>query len=79
MGAIWETLSFIIRCISIQNPTSEGAFDPQYILFLLAPLWINAFDYMLLGRMVYQYLPNQKLFGVKAQRMAVYFVLFDIL
>jgi hypothetical protein len=79
MGSIWELLSFIIRCIAIENPTSQGAYDPSFILFLLAPLWINAFDYMLLGRMVYHYLPNQRLFGIRAQRMAVYFVLLDIL
>jgi len=78
MGAIWETASFVIRCISIQNPTSQGAFDPSYILFLLAPLWINAFDYMLLGRMVYHFLPNQRLFGIKAQRMAACFVVLDL-
>lgn len=79
MGAIWETLSFIIRNLSIQNPTSQGIYTPSFILFLLAPLWINAFDYMLLGRMVYHFLPNQKLFGIRAQRMAVYFVVLDIL
>jgi hypothetical protein len=79
MGSIWELLSFIIRCIAIEHPTSQGAYDPSFILFLLAPLWINAFDYMLLGRMVYHYLPNQRLFGIRAQRMAVYFVLLDIL
>jgi len=78
MGAIWETGSFVIRNISIQNPTSEGAYDPSFLLFLLAPLWINAFDYMLLGRMVYHFLPDQKLWKIKAQRMALIFVLLDI-
>jgi hypothetical protein len=78
MGAIWETASFIIRCISIQNPTSQGAYDPNFILFLLAPLWINAFDYMLLGRMVYHFLPDQQLYGIKAQRMTAYFVALDL-
>lgn len=79
MGAIWETLSFVIRCISIENPTSQGAYDPSFILFLLAPLWINAFDYMLLGRMVYHYLPNKRLFGIRAERMAMCFVGLDLL
>jgi hypothetical protein len=78
MGAIWETASFVIRCISIQNPTSEGAYDPHFILFLLAPLWINAFDYMLLGRMVYHYLPDRRLYSIRAERMTLCFVLLDL-
>jgi hypothetical protein len=78
MGAIWETASFVIRIISIQYPTSQGAYDPSFILFLLAPLWINAFDYMLLGRMVYHYLPNKRLFGIRAERMTMCFVLLDL-
>lgn len=78
MGAIWETAAFIFRAISIQNPTAEGAYDPQFLLILLAPLWINAFDYMLLGRLVYYYLPDRKLLGIKAERFALCFVLLDL-
>jgi len=78
MGAIWETAAFVIRCVAIQNPTSQGAFDPQFLLILLAPLWINAFDYMLLGRMVYYYLPEKRLFGIRAERMALCFVILDL-
>lgn len=78
MGALWETASFLIRNVSIYNPKSQGPANTWFLLFLLAPLWINAFDYMLLGRMVFQYLPNQKLGGIKAQRMALCFVILDI-
>lgn len=78
MGAIWETASFVIRCISIQKPTSEGAYDPHFILFLLAPLWINAFDYMLLGRMVHFYLGDRRLFRIRAERMTLCFVVLDV-
>ncbi|KAH7369497.1 RTA1 like protein-domain-containing protein [Rhexocercosporidium sp. MPI-PUGE-AT-0058] len=78
MGAIWETAAFVIRCISIENPTIEGAYDPQFILILLAPLWINAFAYMVLGRMVFFFLENKRLYGVKAERMALVFVLLDL-
>jgi hypothetical protein len=78
MGGIWETAGFIIRCISILNPTSQGMFTPQFLLILLAPLWINAFDYMLFGRIVYNYLPNKKIFGIRAQRVGLVFVLLDI-
>lgn len=78
MGAIWETASFTLRSVSVQHPTSEGLYDPHFILFLMAPLWINAFDYMLLGRIVYHFLPNKRLMGIKAQRMAACFVALDL-
>ncbi|KAF4627329.1 hypothetical protein G7Y89_g10831 [Cudoniella acicularis] len=78
MGALWETISFVIRVPSIYNPTSLGLYNPWFLLFLLAPLWINAFDYMLLGRMVFQYLPDRKLYGLRAERMAMCFVILDV-
>jgi RTA1 like protein len=78
MGGIWETAAYIIRCISIQHPASKGAFDSQFILILLAPLWINAFDYVLLGQMAHFFLLDKKLWGMRAERMGLYFVLLDI-
>ncbi|KAH8687354.1 RTA1 like protein-domain-containing protein [Tricladium varicosporioides] len=78
MGALWEMISFVIRVPSIYNPTSLGLYNPWFLLFLLAPLWINAFCYMLLGRMVFQYLPDRKLYKLRAQRMALCFVVLDI-
>ncbi|PVH74454.1 hypothetical protein DL98DRAFT_429414 [Cadophora sp. DSE1049] len=85
MGAIWETAAFVIRCISIENPTVEGVYDPQFILILLAPLWINAFVYMVLGRMVYFFLGKGsgeggggKMYGIRAERMAMVFVGLDL-
>ncbi|KAG9243265.1 RTA1 like protein-domain-containing protein [Calycina marina] len=78
MGAIWETASFTIRSISTQHPTTEALYDPHFLLFLIAPLWINAFVYMLLGRMVYFFLADQRLFKIRAQRMTLTFVALDI-
>lgn len=78
MGGIWETLAYITRFISAQNPTKSGTYDLNFILILLAPLWINAFDYMLLGRMVWFFLPEKKLFGIKASMMGVMFVCLDV-
>ncbi|KAH0550964.1 hypothetical protein GP486_007671, partial [Trichoglossum hirsutum] len=40
---------------------------------------VNAFAYMLLGRMIHFYLPEKKLCGIKAPAIARYFVCFDIL
>jgi RTA1 like protein len=70
--------AYAIRYTAILNPTSKGAYDPQFILILLAPLWINAFDHMLLGRMMHFFLPETELFGICAQRMGLCFGLLDI-
>lgn len=78
MGGLWETASFSIRGVSIQNQESQALYSTHFILFLLAPLWINAFAYMLLGRMVYFFLRDQKLYRIRAQRMTLYFVGLDI-
>ena len=43
------------------------------------PIGINAFDYMVLGRMVHYYIPEKRLFHVKATRFSVYFVWLDII
>jgi hypothetical protein len=40
---------------------------------------INAFDYMILGRMVHFYLPSKSLFHIPASRFSRYFVWLDIL
>ena len=53
MGGLWETGAFVTRALAIVNSTSEGLFDTQYALVLISPLWINAFAYVLLGRLVY--------------------------
>src|SRR6202035_3294870 len=70
---------FLFRSLSTRNQLSLGLFMPEELLILLAPLWINAFDYMILGRMIYYYLPEKKLLGLGAQRFAVYFVGMDII
>lgn len=78
MAGIWETAGFVIRIFSSRDVNSAAFGISSQLLILLSPLWINAFDYMVLGRMVYYYLPAQKIGGIKAQRLALCFVLLDI-
>ena len=78
MGGLWEFGSFAVRAVSIEYPKSQALFSVQFILFLLAPLWINAFIYMLLGRIVYNFLHSQRMFKIRAQRMTLCFVGLDI-
>jgi hypothetical protein len=78
MGGLWETGAFVTRALAIVNPTSEGLFDTQYALVLVSPLWINAFIYVLLGRLVYFYLPSRKLLGLRTWAIGTIFVFCDI-
>lgn len=79
MGGVLETVAMITRCLSIQNPTSEGLWAVWFVLILVSPLWINAFVYMIMGRMIYNFIPAQKIAGMPARRFGLYFVLLDIL
>ena len=79
MGAAWEFASFAVRSAGTKNQQSLSLAFVSQILVLLAPLWLNAFAYMVLGRMIYFFLPEQKIFGIHARRIALWFVCFDIL
>ena len=78
MGALWETLAFIIRSVTIQNPTNNSLYNAQFVLVLLAPLWINAFDYMVLARLVHMFMPDKQLARLRGRMLGVWFVLLDI-
>ncbi|KAF3206324.1 hypothetical protein TWF106_000709 [Orbilia oligospora] len=52
LGAAWETTSFGLRAAATQNPFSKGLLIPSSILVYLSPLLINAYAYMVLGRML---------------------------
>ncbi|KAI9826697.1 MAG: hypothetical protein M1826_006579 [Phylliscum demangeonii] len=78
MGALWETVSFITRALGSHDQQQLGYAMATQLLLLLAPLWVNAFVYMTFGRMIYYFLPEKKLFGIKAPSLARYFVGLDI-
>ncbi|KAG0647404.1 putative lipid transporter atnI [Hyphodiscus hymeniophilus] len=79
MGGSLETLAMISRSLSIQYPTSEALYAIWFVLVLVSPLWINAFVYMIMGRMVYNFIPTQKIGRIPARRFGLYFVLLDVL
>lgn len=80
MGAIWETSGYAIRSFNITRQADPNIYTAQFLLILLAPLWINAFIYMTLGRMIHFFLPagGDRIFGVRARRVTKMFVWFDI-
>ncbi len=79
MGAAWEFSSFALRSAGARNQQSTPLAFASQILVLLAPLWLNAFDYMVLGRMIHFFLPEQKIWGIRARKLAVWFVCADVL
>ncbi|KAF2663633.1 hypothetical protein BT63DRAFT_379776 [Microthyrium microscopicum] len=79
ISAILQTLVFIFRIISINNPSSSLWYTLWFVIILIAPLWTNAYVYMIMGRMVHNFLPQKKLFGIKARRFGLYFVLLDVI
>ena len=78
MGAVWEFIAAATRLASIANPTDKSLYSVSFVFLVLAPLWINAFDYIVLGRLIWYYIPERQLAGIKATRLAVYFVIMDI-
>ncbi|KFY78699.1 hypothetical protein V499_02192 [Pseudogymnoascus sp. VKM F-103] len=45
----------------------------------IAPLFTNAFVYMVMGRMIWNYIPSAKLYRITAWRFSAFFVIFDII
>ncbi|KAJ7661730.1 RTA1 like protein-domain-containing protein [Mycena rosella] len=78
MAGIWETSGLTLRVFSVLNTTSAAFGTPSQILILLAPIWINAFLYVLMSRFVYFFVPDKSVGGISAQRLSLCFVLLDI-
>ncbi|KAL2216976.1 putative RTA1 domain protein [Thermoascus aurantiacus ATCC 26904] len=85
MGALWELLGYVFRALLTRHQNVVGYSVGNQLLVLLAPLWINAFIYMIVGRLLHFFFsPGTKtartarLAGVSARRFGLLFVLLDI-
>ncbi|KAF8180780.1 RTA1 like protein-domain-containing protein [Mycena galopus ATCC 62051] len=78
MGGLWETAGLVLRVFSVLHTTSEGYSTPSQLIIILAPLWINAFLYVLMARFVNFFIPEKRIGGVGARRLSLLFVLLDI-
>jgi hypothetical protein len=78
MAGIWETSGLILRVLSVLNTTSPAFGIPSQLLILLSPLWINAFLYVLMARLIYFFVPERHVGGISARRLSLCFVLLDI-
>lgn len=79
MASTWELTAFVLRTIGSHNQQSSGIATAAQLFFLLAPLWINAFVYMVVGRLIYTYHPDRRVWGFKAISLGKYFVWLDVL
>lgn len=78
-SALWQAAAYYFRVISIKNPNSLFPYAVQFVLLLVAPVWVNAYIYQVFGRMVFNFTDDARLAKIKAWRFGLYFVLLDIL
>ncbi|KAK5987978.1 putative lipid transporter atnI [Cladobotryum mycophilum] len=78
MGGAWETAAFALRTLGAHDQQQLAYAILGQVLFLLAPLWINAFVYMAVARMIYMGLPDKKIWGIRAIKLTLLFVWLDI-
>ncbi|KAH6843205.1 RTA1 like protein-domain-containing protein [Chaetomium sp. MPI-CAGE-AT-0009] len=80
MGALWEYACFVLRTLGALDQQNGGLVVGGTLLFLLAPLWINAFVYMVVARLIHFLLPphSQKILGMSPRWLAKAFVAVDV-
>jgi len=79
MGGLWETIAFILHSLGSRDQQQIAYSTAWNVLFLLAPLWINAFAYMTFARMVYYWHPEGRVAGLRAPVIARCFVWADVI
>ncbi|KAH7467679.1 Hsp70/Hsp90 co-chaperone CNS1 [Fusarium oxysporum f. sp. albedinis] len=79
MGASWECICFIARALGARDQQQAAYVTVSTLLFLLAPIWINAFIYMIVARLVHLVIPQRRVAGISAQWLAKIFVIFDVM
>jgi hypothetical protein len=72
-----QTIAYVLRILSILNPTSFGYYAGWFVLILIAPLFTNAFVYMVMGRMIWNFVDEKKIHRITAWRFGMYFVILD--
>ncbi|KAF2642685.1 hypothetical protein P280DRAFT_540584 [Massarina eburnea CBS 473.64] len=78
MGVSWELVAFITRALGAHNQQSLAYAFVSTLLFLLAPLWINAYVYMTAGRLIWTFHPDKKVWFFKSASIGKYFVWLDV-
>ncbi|KAJ5657867.1 uncharacterized protein N7484_001516 [Penicillium longicatenatum] len=74
-----QTLTYIFRVLSILNPASYPDYAAWFVLILIAPLWTNAFVYMVMGRMVWNFTDDARVLRMRPWQFGLIFVILDII
>ncbi|KAJ9151320.1 Rta1 domain-containing protein [Pleurostoma richardsiae] len=80
VGALIEVVGYAIRCYSVQNQTQVGPFATTLSLIVLAPLFVAAGNYLLIGRLIRAVLPpsHHTVLRVPARLLTRLFVACDV-
>ena len=74
-----QTITYIFRILSILHPASYTDYAAWFVLILVAPLWTNAFVYMVMGRMVWNFTNDARVLSVRPWHFGLFFVILDIM
>ncbi|KAJ5231832.1 uncharacterized protein N7469_006420 [Penicillium citrinum] len=79
VSGVMQTVTYVFRALSILHVTSYSYYAIWFILILVAPLLTNAFVYMVMGRMVWNFSDDARVLHVRPWRFGLFFVLLDII
>ncbi|KAK3675355.1 hypothetical protein LTR78_004865 [Recurvomyces mirabilis] len=79
LSAAMQVATYVLRILSIKSPANEGYYSEWFVLILVAPVFANAFVYMAMGRMVYNFTIKGSVYGIRAWHFGLIFVCLDVL
>ena len=79
MSGTWQILAYVFRFLSMNDPYNSTFYAIWFVLILVAPLWTNAFVYMVVGRITWNFKDDARVLRIKAWRVGTIFVIFDII
>ncbi|KAL4747874.1 hypothetical protein BDW72DRAFT_215156 [Aspergillus terricola var. indicus] len=78
MGAVWECAGYVARAVSTKDQQNTTVLTITQLFILLSPILVNAFDYMVLARMINFFVPERQIGIFKPSLLAFVFVFLDI-
>ncbi|KAJ6008131.1 hypothetical protein N7540_012107 [Penicillium herquei] len=79
LSGITQTITYMFRVLSIEYPDNYGDYVAWFVLILVAPLLTNAFVYMVVGRMVWNFTNDARVLKVRPWNFGLFFVTLDII
>ncbi|KAJ5107809.1 hypothetical protein N7456_004484 [Penicillium angulare] len=79
VSGLIQFVTYIFRILSILNPASYADYAGWFVLILIAPLWTNAFVYMIMGRMVWNFTDDARVLKTRPWNFGMIFVTLDII